>query len=516
MSEDVHANCRRLLARQAEQISVLQAENAALRAENATLKKLVKELQRRVEELERRLSQNSSNSSRPPSSDPPSAPPRGGKQPTGRSPGGQPGHPGHGRDLVPPEKVNQIVVVKPKSCRKCGRSLHGEDPQPLRHQVSEIPPFAIQTTEYQRHRLKCPCCGESTLANLPEGVSDGAFGPRLHAVVAYLSAQGHLSKRQIEEMLKDIFGLLIALGSVVKVQQEVSQAVAPAVEEAKTFARKEPIKHADETGWKEGPKGDGQKGRKKAWVWVNVTRWVTVFLIHPSRGAQAARALLGDFCGYLTSDRWKVYSRWFLFKWQICWAHLIRDFTGMSELGGKAGAIGANLLKESKDLFALWHRTRDGPPDRTTSVARLTAVGQVRAGTLSRSTFRGYVGPIRRRVHQLLSEGRHCGTPAMEGKCREMLKVFPAFWTFVRVEGVEPTNNAAERALRPVVLYRKGCFGTHSEEGSRFVERMFTVVTTLRQQKRNVLAYLTQSCERAMKGLKPMSLLPGNAHKVAA
>lgn len=487
--KDIHAHCRRQIEMLQSRIAELEAKDVASKAEHA-------EMRKRIEQLEHRLNQNSRNSSRPPSSDPPSVAPRVGKETTGRSPGGQPGHPGHGRDLLPPEKVNQIVVVKPKSCRKCGRPLKGEDANPLRHQVSEIPPFAIQTTEYQRHRLPCHCCGETTLGELPGGVNEGAFGPRLQAVVAYMSAQGHLSKRQIEEMLMDVFGLSMALGSVVKVQQAVSAAVAPAVEEAKTFAQKQPIKHADETGWKEGPKGDGQEGRKRAWVWVIVTQWVTVFLIHASRGGQAARELLGDFCGYLTSDRWKVYSRWFLFKWQICWAHLIRDFTGMSELGGSAGRIGAGLVRESERLFALWHRIRDG--------------------TLSRSTFQGYVGPIRRRVHQLLSEGRHCGTPAMEGKCREMLKVFPAFWTFVRVEGVEPTNNAAERALRPVVLYRKGCFGTHSEQGSRFVERMFTVVMTLRQQKRNVLEYLTQSCARATRGLKPMSLLPKHAHKVAA
>lgn len=494
--KDIHACCRQQIETLHARIAELEAENIALRAKDAIREKLLEEFQRRVEELERRLNQNSRNSSRPPSSDPPSAPPRAGKEPTGRSPGAQPGHPGHGRYLLPPEKVNQIVVVKPKSCRKCGRSLNGEDANPLRHQVSEIPPFAIQTTEYQLNRLQCPCCGETTLGELPGGVSEGAFGPRLQAVVAYLSAQGHLSKRQIEEMLRDVFGLSMALGSVVKVQQTVSAAVAPAVEEARTFAQEQSIKHADETGWKEGPRRDGSKRRKKAWVWVIVTQCVTVFLIHASRGGQAARELLGDFCGYLTSDRWKVYGRWFLHKWQICWAHLIRDFTGMSELGGSAGRIGAGLVKESEHLFTLWHRIRDG--------------------TLSRSTFRGYVGPIRRRVHQLLSEGSHCGSPAMEGKCREMLKVFPAFWTFVRVQGVEPTNNAAERALRPVVLYRKGCFGTHSEKGSRFVERMFTVVVTLRQQKRDVLEYLTQACTRATKGLKPMSLLPGHAHKVAA
>jgi len=488
----------------------LKAENAALRAELAEVRKQNDSLRQLVEKLQARLNQNSQNSSCPPSSDPPSAPPRTTKPPTGRSPGGQPGHPGHGRDLLPPEEVRQVVVVKPKICRGCGRKLQGEDPHPLRHQVAELPRLAVETTEYRRHRLICGGCGETTLGELPQGVAEGAFGPRVQAVLAYLSAQGHLSKRQIEEMMQDIFGLPIALGSVVKMQQKVSQAVAPAVEEAKSFAQKEPIKHADETGWKEGLKGPEQKGRKKAWVWVMVTKWVTVFMIHASRGAQAARELLGEFCGYLTSDRWNGYNGWSLRKWQVCWAHLIRDFKGMSELDGKAGRIGTSLVREAGHVFALWHRIRDG--------------------TLSRSTFQVYVRPIRRRIHRLLRKGSRCGpsprrsglrpreggSASMEGTCRKMLKVFPAFWTFVRIEGVEPTNNAAERAIRPVVLYRKGCFGTQSSQGSRFVERMFTVVMTLRRQKRNVLEYLTQACVRSMAGLKPMSLLPGCAHKVAA
>jgi transposase len=447
------------------------------------------EAHRKIEELEARLNRTSKNSSEPPSSDPPSAPPRPPKPPTGRSPGGQPGHPGHSRPLLPPDQVDKIVVLKPEQCRHCRRRLKDRnDPDPVRHQITELPEPRASTTEYQRHRLWCEHCRDHTLADLPPDVPEGAFGPRLQAVLAYLSGQARLSKRQIEDVMKDLFGVTISLGAVVGAQQAVSEAVAPAVEDAKTYVQQQQVVNADETGWREGPREDGEPGRKRAWLWVAVTSWVTVFLIHARRGAEGARALLGRFAGYLVTDRWNGYNSWPLRRRQVCWAHLIRDWVGFSEWRGNAGQVGRELLKQAVRMFEVWHWARDQ--------------------TWARSTLAVRMRPIRRRVERWLRKGTHCGTGKVERSCEKMLAVFPAFWTFVRVQGVEPTNNTAERTIRPAVLYRKGCFGTNSPEGSRFVERLLTVVTTLRQQGRNVLHFLTEACQNAQVGGRAPSLLP--------
>lgn len=476
---DVHAPCR-------ERIAALEALVAQLVDQHA---RQLAELHRKIEDLEARLNQNSKNSSKPPSSDPPSAPPRPPKPPTGRSPGGQPGHPGHSRPLLPPDQVDKILVLKPEGCRHCGRRLKDRnDPDPVRHQVTELPEPRASTTEYQRHRLWCDRCRDHTLAALPADVPEGAFGPRLLAILAYLSGHAHLSKRQIEEVMKDAFGVTISLGAVVAAQQAVSEAVAPAVTEAQEYVRRQAIIHADETGWKEGRREDGKAGRKKVWLWVAVTQWVTAFLIHARRGIEGARALLGRFAGIVVSDRWHAYDKWPLRRRQICWAHLIRDWVAFSERRGRAGEIGRELLKQAVQMLEIWHRARDE--------------------TWSRKILAVRMRPIRSEVKRLLREGMRCGRKKVEGSCLYMLAVFPAFWTFVRVEGLEPTNNAAERAIRPAVLYRKGCFGTYSAGGSRFVERMLTVVTTLRQQGRNVLQFLTKACRNAQAGRRVPSLLP--------
>jgi transposase len=478
---DIHGECRRRIA--------------ALEAIVAMQQNLVEEQQRKIEAFEARLNQNSRNSSRPPSSDPPSVPPRPLKPLSGRKPGGQPGHPGHKRDLLPPDQVNRVTDVKPDRCDKCGRVLRGRDPDPWRHQVTELPPIMAQTDEWRLHALDCPC-GHVAQATLPEGVPQGAFGPRLQATLGYLTGVARLTKRPIEEVVKDLFGVSVSLGAIVAQQQAVSEAVAPAVEDARDYVQKQSVVNADETGWKEGLKGVGERGRKKAWLWVAVTQWVTVFLIHASRGGVAAKALLGEFAGRLGSDRWGGYNAWEIKKRQICWAHLIRDFVGFTERGGQAEQIGKLLLLQTEKMFELWKRVRDG--------------------TLARSTFQEYMRPIRRRVEDLLQKGTRCGEPKTQGMCKKILTVTAALWTFVRVEGVEPTNNAAERAIRHAVLYRKGCFGTQSEAGSRFVERILTVVATLRQQERNVMEYLTEACARAMVGKKPPSLLPSRACEAAA
>ena len=464
--DDVHAPCRELIAK---------------------LQEHIKRLEREIEELKARLNKNSRNSSKPPSSNPPWISNKPPKPPGGRSPGGQEGHSGNSRALLPPDQVSEVVEVKPQECRRCGRRLRGTDPDPRRHQVTDLPPVVARTLEYLLHRLICPDCGTQTSAELPSGISSGNFGPGVEALCAYLSGQAHLSKRLVQEVMKDCFGIEMSVGSVVAAQQSVSEALGQPVAEARTYVQEQIIIHADETSWKEGSDQPDGTGRAKAWLWVAATQFVSVFLIHAHRGADAARELLGDFAGYLVTDRWNGYHEWPIRKRQLCWAHLIRDFRAFSEWKG-GEKLGKALLQQSRKLFELWHRVRDG--------------------TLGQETFQKQVGPIRRRVENLLHQATRSENRELARSCGRMLKVFPAFWTFLRVPGMEPTNNAAERALRPAVLYRKISFGTQSSEGSRFVERMLTVVSTLRQQGRNVLGYLRQSCQRANLGNKAPSLLP--------
>jgi transposase len=437
----------------------------------------------RIEELERQVNQNSRNSHKPPSSDGPGTFRRGQlpAREKGRKRGGQTGHEGHHRDLLPSEEVDERVEVRPSTCEHCGADLVGSDPAPERQQKVEIPPIQPHMTEYRLHALKCGCCGEVTRGRLPEGVPAGCFMPRLLAVIVLLSGAYRLSKRQIQDLLSDLLGIGISLGSIITVERSVSQALAEPVREAREYVREQAVVHSDETSWRQA--------LQRAWLWVAVTSWVTVFLIRLSRGAVVARELLGEgFAGYLVSDRWSGYSWVELRRRQVCWAHLKRDFQKIADAQGDLARIGQSLLDQTQRLFKLWHRVRDG--------------------TLQRSSFATYASAIRGEIRALLEQGMACADAKIAGMCQKILSVEPAMWTFVRVVGVEPTNNDGERSVRHAVLWRKGSYGTQSEAGSRFVERILTVVMTLRQQRRNVLEYLTAICQSALRHELPPSLLP--------
>jgi transposase len=463
-----------------KQIKRLSEEVAHLRQENARL-------QRRIAELEERLGQTSRNSSRPPSSDPPSAPPRAARIPSGRKPGGQPKHPKHERDLVPPERVTTMVPVKPDRCKKCRHPLKGNDPAPLRHQVVDLPPIEPIVTEYQLHALFCDRCQLETRASLPAEAPRGNFSPRVVAIASLLSSVYHLGRRTAAAAMEDFFGVKMSVGSVSNCEQITSQALSGPVDEARAYVQAQVVKNSDETMWYEGAQ------RKKAWLWTAFTQQVSVFLIRTSRGTDVAKELLGQALGVLITDRWCAYA-WWPMRWrQLCWAHLKRHFQAFVEWGGSAEPIGQALLEEERLLFTWWHRVRDG--------------------TLSRSSFQAYVSPLRQRVKTLLKQGTVCGHAKTMSMCREILTLELALWTFVRVPGVEPTNNAAERVIRALVIWRKICFGTHSAAGSRFVERMMTAACTLKQQGRNVVAYVTVSVEAAMRGQCSPSLLPVPARK---
>jgi transposase len=453
-----------------------------LERENAELRAILKALEQRVRELEARLAQFSGNSSKPPSTDPPGAPPPTRPKRTGRKRGGQPGHKKHTRALVPPEQVTRTQVLKPCTCRRCGKALSGSDPEPYLHQVLDVPKVVATVEEYQLHALSCSSCRISTRAQLPAGVPTGQFGPRLQAIVSVCSGDYRLSKREIELLVEDFFGIPIALGSIANLEQATSEAIASSVEEVAKAFPKQPVVHADETGWYERS--------RRAWLWAAVATSMAIFLVRKSRCTKAAKDLLGaTFAGILVSDRWSAYSWVDVTRRQLCWAHLLRQFIGFQDYGPEESAIGRSLELLTETMFHAWHRVRDG--------------------TLSRAAFQELMESLRLHVVARLQEGISCASSLVAGRCREILSLEPALWTFVHVEGVEPTNNFAERILRQGVLWRKCSFGTDSPNGSRFVERILTVVTTLRLQKRNVLDYMTAACEAALHGASPPSLLPG-------
>jgi transposase len=445
----------------------------------AAITALVHALEGRIAALEARLAQDSSNSSRPPSTDPPHARRRPPRPPTGKKRGGQPGHRRHSRELVPPEQLDAIVDCMPSACLGCGQLLRGEeDPEPLRHQVTELPEIRPEVIEYRLHRLACPGCGAATRGELPTGVPRGAFGPRLQAVIAALGGAYRLSKRLIRALLAELTGTGVSTGTVCKIERAAAGALAAPVQEVHEHVRGAAALGVDETSWRQD--------RRRAWLWVAVAADAVAFRIARSRGADALHALVGEpIKPVIISDRFGTYAR--APRRQTCWAHLRRDFRSMIDRGGGGEEIGAKLLDCSERVFEWWRRHA--------------------AGSVHRETLRGYVAGLKPMVHLLLREGAGCGCERTARVCRQLLKGEGHLWTFARAGGVEPHNNAAERAPRHGVIRRKTSGGTDSEGGSRFVERMLTAVATCRRRGRELLGFLTACMRARLDGTAAPSLL---------
>jgi len=450
------------------------------------LLKRIAELEARLRDLEARLGQNASNSSLPPSANPPQAPPPVRKQPTGRKPGGQPGHNAHLRVRLPPERLTEPTVhYWPEICQACQDDLPqapgADDPEPRWHQVVELPEVPVQVTEYQAHARTCPNCGHLNWAKIPDEIRERGCGPRLTATLSFLSGVLHASKRGIEEFVETVLRVPIALGTVSNLEREMSAALAAAHAEAQQAVQEAAAKNVDETGWK-------QAGAKR-WLWGAATTLVACFVITPSRGALGLAALLGTKVkGVICSDRWSVYGQLRLGLRQLCWAHLKRDFQKLVDRGGAGQPYGERGLAAVQILFHEWHLFRGGG---------------------SRAALRRELEPLRAAVRSWLEEGARCGDGKAATLCGNLREVEPALWTFLYKTGVEPTNNHIERLLRPGVLWRKQAFGCHSEAGCRFVERILTVLQTLRLQKRPSLEFLYESLSAHRTGRPAPRLLLG-------
>jgi transposase len=457
-----------------------------LRKRVAELEAIIPRLEAVIRDLRAQLGRHAGNSSLPPSANPPAAPKPVVKEPTGRAPGGQPGHAPCQRIRLPANRVQQVIDHVPTTCGRCQHTLRAApgptDPPPTWHQVAELPTVAAIITEHRGHTRTCPHCGTRTHAPVPADIRGRVAGPRLTAAITYLSGARHDSKRGVEDVVETLFGVPVSLGTVAAAEQEMSAALATAHAEAVAAVRAAAAKNVDETGWK-------QAGRL-CWLWAGVIRTATCFQVHARRGLDGLRALLGDDpTGVVVSDRWSAYNRLAVQDRQLCWAHLKRDFQAMVDRGGSAKPIGNELLCFAEDLFLFWRRVRDG--------------------TWQRATLRRNIDELRPGFHDVLERGAKCGCAKTEAVCRNLLDLEPALWTFARVEGVEPTNNAAERAVRPAVLWRRRSFGCHSETGCRFVERILTTVQTLRQQGRPVFDFLVEAITAHRQGQPTPKLLPG-------
>ncbi len=440
---------------------------------------IIRLLLAKIAELEARLNKTPRNSSRPPSTEHPHARPAPQKEKSSKKPGGQPGHSKHQRALIPSEQCQAVVTVLPESCRRCGERLAGSDPQPLRHQVWEIPEIESLVTEYQLHRLICPDCRESTCGQLPAGVPAGQGGPRLVALTALLMGCFKQSKRRVALFLEQVLNQPCSPGWVVKLQNQATAALTPAYEELAQQLPAEPVLGIDESPTKEA--------RLKSWLWTFVASTYTLFALRTTRAATVLQELLTDaFDGVVNCDRAKMY--WKIGRPQWCWAHLLRDFQALIDHPDhQVKRLGRDLMRPTRELFRHWARCRDGT---------ITRVGMLRL-----------MRPIRQEIDSLLLRGVFSGNSKLVGMCEPLYDHRDWLWTFLDVEGVEPTNNVSERALRPAVIWRKLSFGTQSARGSRFVETILTVVETCHRQSRNSFQYLTAAMHAHFAGQPTPSLL---------
>jgi transposase len=454
-------------------VELLVALSARLVAQDARLAALSE----RVEELERRLKRDSSNSSLPPSHDPPWLGKRGRSRGTDRKQGAQPGHTGHGRSLFPIERVSEVVDHWPQRC-SCGHVFSEEEREPsgapARHQVAELPPLAVEISEHRLQRLCCPHCGRRVSAELPAGVARGCFGPKLEAAIASLTVRNRLSRRQLVELMEELFGCPIAVGTIDAILSRTAETLEPVYKELLERTRAAGALNIDETGWY-------LSGEART-LWGAFSKRTAVLRIAPDRGKQHLHGLIGDeFAGVVGSDRFTAYNSLEPERRQVCWSHLRRDFTFHADLGsGPQEAFGLDGLEVTWNVFHAWKQfQQDGDRD-----ALQRRVEDIKAQMRPLLEW-GATGKRQRHVRAL---------------AKNLLKLWPALWTFADVPDVEPTNNAAERGLRAAVIYRTLSLGSRSQGGERTIERLLSVDQTCRHQRRSLYAYLSDALMARTRG----------------
>lgn len=448
-----------------------------LEMENTELKQRITMLEKRIEELEQLLRTNSKNSSKPPSSDPPGTSSTDSKR-RRKKRGARKGHKPHLRELLPQKFVKEHIHLKPEICTCGSTNLEETKEQPQRHQIVDIPPIEPEVTEYVQHIFRCKDCGELVYKPLPDYIKRQHFGAGVLSMVAILTGKLNTSKRKALAMINEVFSIPMSLGGLSNCEGQLADMLQQPYTQVAEHVREQEIANADETGW---PRGNLKKG----WLWAFCCSTAVFFMVHANRSKQAARELIGEFMGKLITDRYNAYNFYKLIR-QICWAHLKRDFNAISQATGELGKIGDELHGLAKKILKLRKRVRDG--------------------TLQWQTFQRRMPELQKRVESLLESGAGFDGK-LGGKCRSILKHKKYLWTFVGYPDVEPTNNFAERIVRQGVLWRKSSFGTQSERGARYVERVLTVCATCQLQERSVIKYLRNVCHCHFNGLPVPSLI---------
>jgi transposase len=465
-----------------EVLLALSAQNQRLEAQVEGLTARVARQDERIAQLERRLNRSSRNSSQPPSVDPPGTPARRGKDSSGRRQGGQPGHEGKGRPLLPAWAVDEVVDHWPDRC-DCGHRFAADEHVavggPVRHQVEELPAITVTVTEHRCQRVRCPGCGRRRRAELPREVAGSMFGPRFQAAVAALSVRNRISRRDVVELCEQLFGSRISSGTVDAVLCRVADALVDPCEDLLDRLRASRAVHMDETGWRTA-------GQRRALWGIFDPRHAYVH-VAADRHEDHAKALLADTKAVVTSDRWWAYTHLPLARRQLCWAHLARDFKAHAEGMAAEREFGEHGQRLCERVFWAWEvyqHTHDRPGLQATI----------------RELQREFK-PILRRYAGKSPRYKYC-----RGIARNLLKAWPALWTFAKHPGVQPTNNHAERALRSAVIYRKLSLGSQSSDGERRVARLLSTHITCRLQQRPLHAYLTDAIAAHNRG-DPVPLL---------
>ena len=430
------------------------------------LEKRVAQQDERIVQLERRIGRSSRNSSQPPSADRPGSAPTRGKDRSGRKQGGQPGHEGKGRPLLPAWAVDEVVEHWPTAC-DCGHVFTEADRvsvgEPARHQVEELPVMAVTVTEHRCRRERCPGCASTVTAVLPAAIASSAFGPRLQAAIVTLSVRNRISRRDVVELCEQLFSSRISTGTIDAILTRASNALIEPYADLLDRVRGADALNMDETGWR-------LKGAQRA-LWGAFTDRHAVFAIASNRHEDHARDLLADTTAIVTSDRWWAYGHLPVKRRQVCWSHLQRDFAMHADGLAAEKQLGEHGLRICEGLFWAW---------------------EIYQHTDDRAELKRRVRKLRRELKPILT--RHAGKGARyrhgRGFARNLLKIWPALWTFEAIEGVAPTNNHAERGLRGAVIYRKLSLGSQSEDGERRIERLLSAHTTCRLQRRSLHAYL--------------------------
>jgi transposase len=432
-------------------------------------------LEERIRRLEEQARRDSRTSSRPPSQDPPKtrqqrrAEARAkakellAREGAKRKAGGQEGHRGAGRELAPEDQVDEIVAHYPQACGGCGREFSEDERRPGgrfgRHQVCELPPISVMLIEHRTYRLRCPECRARTTAQLPAGVAGSAFAPRLRAAIVTLTARNRISRRGIAELAGELFGARLSSGSVDAICQHASTALSVPHGALRNWILVQDALHVDETGWRTA--GDSRA------LWTAATPGASIFEIAEHCNRAQFNELIGDYAGIVVSDRWNGYEHLDPDRRQVCWSHIQRDFRRHSEGLAEQKAFGEQGLELTRRVFGAWRSYQHEHHDRD----RLAAE----------------IAPIQTELRQLLTDAspKSKRTRWHRRFANNLLKVWPALWTFTTHPGVEPTNNPAERALRGPVIHRKLSHGTRSTDGEVFVERTLSAAATCRQQHRS-------------------------------